>query len=95
MSADIDRRLLQLENSQAPAVDRLFDAYEELYKYSLGEEDEIARRFVVKAAIKVRMSRYTYQHVFKFSDRRKPFMGFSVSLELVGLLPSAGHQDSC
>jgi hypothetical protein len=52
LSKDVDRRLTKLENSQAPPVERLLDAYEELYKYALGDEEEESRRSVVKAAMK-------------------------------------------
>ncbi|KAF1957279.1 hypothetical protein CC80DRAFT_41626 [Byssothecium circinans] len=36
LSKDVDRKLSKLESSQAPPVGRLFEAYEELYKYALG-----------------------------------------------------------
>ena len=52
MSKDIDRRLDHLEASQATAVDRLYDAYGELYRLALGDEFDVSRRFVVKTAMK-------------------------------------------
>ena len=49
---DIERRLVAVETSNAPAVDRLFDSYEQIYEYALGMDDEIDRRALVKTAIK-------------------------------------------
>ncbi|KAI9932609.1 hypothetical protein MW887_008856 [Aspergillus wentii] len=51
MPRDIENRLERLEHSHAPAVERLFGAYQELYEYALGAEDEHSRRHVVKTAI--------------------------------------------
>ncbi|KAH7109298.1 hypothetical protein B0J11DRAFT_238031 [Dendryphion nanum] len=52
LSKDVDRRLTKLENSEAPPVELLLDAYEELYKYALGSEDEVSRQLVVKTVMK-------------------------------------------
>lgn len=52
MPKDIDRRLNKLETSQTDAIDRLFEAYEELYNIALGDEDEESKRFVVKTTMK-------------------------------------------
>lgn len=52
MGKDIERRLEKLERSQAPAIELLFDAYEEIYQYALGDADQESRQFVVKTAIK-------------------------------------------
>ncbi|KAF2873275.1 hypothetical protein BDV95DRAFT_667282 [Massariosphaeria phaeospora] len=51
-SPDIDRRLDKLENSRANAVERLFQAYEEIYQNALGDSEDETGRHIVKSAMK-------------------------------------------
>ncbi|KAI0137441.1 hypothetical protein BJ170DRAFT_61581 [Xylariales sp. AK1849] len=50
--SDFEARLSELEKSRAPAVDRLFRAYEQIYVDALGEDDELSRRYLVKSTMK-------------------------------------------
>lgn len=50
--SDFEARLSKLEKSRAPAVDRLFRAYEQIYVDALGEDDELSRRYLVKSTMK-------------------------------------------
>ncbi|KAK3668877.1 hypothetical protein LTR22_000357 [Elasticomyces elasticus] len=51
INADIERRLQALEASKAPTVERLLDAYDEVYYMAVGEPDEVSRRHCVQSAI--------------------------------------------
>ncbi|KAK5701229.1 hypothetical protein LTR17_022764 [Elasticomyces elasticus] len=51
INADIERRLQALEASKAPTVERLLDAYDEVYEIAIGEPDEVSRRHCVRSAI--------------------------------------------
>ncbi|KAK6070663.1 hypothetical protein SCUP515_08272 [Seiridium cupressi] len=50
--SDFEARLSKLEMSRAPAVDRLFRAYEQIYVDALGDDDELSRRYLVKSTMK-------------------------------------------
>lgn len=50
--ADFEGRLRMLERSRAPAVDRLFLAYDQIYLDALGEEYEVSRRQIVNVTMK-------------------------------------------
>lgn len=52
MSKDIERRLVNLEQSLAPIDERLMTAYDDILAAALGAEDELSRRYVVESAIK-------------------------------------------
>ena len=49
----LQRRLRELEDSRAPAIDRLILAYDQIYANAMGDPDEIERKAMVKCALKL------------------------------------------
>jgi len=50
---DLPRRVRELEESRAPAVERLILAYDQIYADAMGHPDEIDRRVLVKVTMKM------------------------------------------